>query len=530
MYQNSYGREKPLSAAVGARLLLLFFATVTVVMLFISKDSYLHDMFNHNDSAWFFMCGKAWMNGLTPYIDFSDSKGPLLWLIYGVGYLLSPRDYVGVFWLSCVAYTVTLYLNFLTARIFLRDTKVSALVAVTMLNFYLAVVLHNETRCEDFTLPMLSAAIWGVCRWLYAPGASMVNAAMLVGVAFGGTLLMKFNIAATTIGIVGYLLYAAWQKRGRMLVAIGWMAFGVAIVVLPFVVYFLVKGCLLAFVYEYFVLTLETTAVKSPVLVGLSSMLLPASILTLVCCVIGVWLFSGITLRHRYFPAVAFALCYMLTVLHAQKHYFAVCMPYALFLLIAVASWFRLHRLSVVKTVVIGVLLTVFVTFTNLFGHDLRNRDFGDFFTQDNIARRTYYTYEYLISQVESPRVVNMNDGAGIGIMSEALPACKYWSLQWGATPLMRQDIMDACRTGKADFAVVNRISKAERKQLKAWGYHEYDYSSDIYDNVLLSKRQLRLPSKDFHVEKMDIVLKRTIDEIKSRQGTDGVVNIPIVK
>lgn len=49
-----------------------------------------------------------------------------------------------------------------------------------------------------------------------------------------------------------------------------------------------------------------------------------------------------------------------------------------------------------------------------------------------------------------------------------------------------------------ADFAVVNRNSLAERKQLKAWGWHEYDYSSDIYDNVLLSKRKLRLLPKKF--------------------------------
>ena len=29
------------------------------------------------------------MNGMVPYVDFTDSKGPSLWLIYGIGYLLS---------------------------------------------------------------------------------------------------------------------------------------------------------------------------------------------------------------------------------------------------------------------------------------------------------------------------------------------------------------------------------------------------------------------------------------------------------
>ena len=40
-------------------LLLTIFAVV--VLLFISKDSYLHDMGNHYDSAWFLSCGRAWV-------------------------------------------------------------------------------------------------------------------------------------------------------------------------------------------------------------------------------------------------------------------------------------------------------------------------------------------------------------------------------------------------------------------------------------------------------------------------------------
>jgi hypothetical protein len=51
---------------------------VSLVLLLISKDSYTHDLFNKADSGWFFMCGKAWMSGLRPYVDFADSKGPLL--------------------------------------------------------------------------------------------------------------------------------------------------------------------------------------------------------------------------------------------------------------------------------------------------------------------------------------------------------------------------------------------------------------------------------------------------------------------
>ena len=98
---------------------LIMLVMAAAIMMLLSRDSYLYLLGPRCDSAWFFMCGKAWMNGMVPYVDFADSKGPLLWLIYGVGYLLSHYDYHGVFWVSVVVYSFTFYFLFTPARIFL---------------------------------------------------------------------------------------------------------------------------------------------------------------------------------------------------------------------------------------------------------------------------------------------------------------------------------------------------------------------------------------------------------------------------
>lgn len=83
----------------------IFIASYIIICLFlISTDSFTHDLYIRDDSAIYFMSGKAWMNGLVPYTDFADSKGPLLWLIYGIAYLLSPYNYLGVFFVHCIAY------------------------------------------------------------------------------------------------------------------------------------------------------------------------------------------------------------------------------------------------------------------------------------------------------------------------------------------------------------------------------------------------------------------------------------------
>ena len=101
------------------KLLAAFFLFSVLTLLFASPDSYLYDLWLREDSAWFFVNGKAWMNGMEPYVDFADSKGPLLFLIYGIGYLLSPYNYLGIFWLSCIVYTICFFLTYKPARIFI---------------------------------------------------------------------------------------------------------------------------------------------------------------------------------------------------------------------------------------------------------------------------------------------------------------------------------------------------------------------------------------------------------------------------
>ena len=86
-----------------------------VILLVLSPDSYTHQVYGRLDSAMFFMQGHAWTKGMVPYVDFTDSKGPLLFLIYAVGAWLSPTTYHGVFWISVIVYTLIFYFTYRSA-------------------------------------------------------------------------------------------------------------------------------------------------------------------------------------------------------------------------------------------------------------------------------------------------------------------------------------------------------------------------------------------------------------------------------
>ena len=86
-----------------------FFVATFLVLFFCIHESYLYSHIFIYDSAWYFICGKAWIEGLKPYIDFADSKGPLLWSIYALAYKLHSYSLVGVLWLASGFYTLTLW-------------------------------------------------------------------------------------------------------------------------------------------------------------------------------------------------------------------------------------------------------------------------------------------------------------------------------------------------------------------------------------------------------------------------------------
>lgn len=137
--------------------------------MWLSPDSFLMAYWSPRcDSAWFFTCGKAWMEGMTPYVDFADSKGPLLWLIYGIGYLLSPTSYIGVFWLSVLAYTFTFAILWRTSRIFVGRRE-AAFVLVMMSVLLFLREIHDEVRAEDFCMPWICVGIYCVTRSLLQP-------------------------------------------------------------------------------------------------------------------------------------------------------------------------------------------------------------------------------------------------------------------------------------------------------------------------------------------------------------------------
>ncbi len=441
--------------------------------MWLSPDSFLMAYWSPRcDSAWFFTCGKAWMEGMTPYVDFADSKGPLLWLIYGIGYLLSPTSYIGVFWLSVLAYTFTFAILWRTARLFVGRRE-AALVLVLMSVLLFFRLYHEEVRAEDFCMPWICVGIYCMTKVLLHPSDKKLRKyAFWLGVGMSWCLLIKWNLFVMMGGMAIAVAIVALQRHCVSAVVCG--AVGIILPLLPFAVYFMVKGCFADMVNEYFVNTFLITdngygEAMWKIFIVKNITNWPIALRTIGECA----LFAGIGLfcRHRCFSwwiLFAFVPFFLFIELKAPVGYYtAATIPFFVYPLseFAYMSFGLLHRMSSRQYF---AFLTAFFLVGILF-----NIHTGSLVFMAGNPPEKFVATEQILMHKPFCRIMYSKYDIGWGLRARALPACKYWALQNGASETMKEERAKAIGARRADYIIAIPDYAHDRKWMLSCGYRQ---------------------------------------------------------
>lgn len=489
------------------------FAYAFVLLLFLSPDSYLYDVFQRCDTAWFFMCGKAWMNGMVPYVDFADSKGPLLWLIYGCGYLLSPHSYVGVFWLSSLFYAATFVLAYRLARLFV-DGKTALMVLALLPLALFWKGIHYEVRAEDFCYPFIMYCLYGTFRTVKEHDRQMFWPAFGIGVSIMCCLLIKWSVAAMLSGTALVILVYSIKYRKPMGILGG--VLGLLAGFIPFLIYFLLQGNLAAFVHEYFQNT-YTSVSQEPLLLVLFEKLLHhgggRNFITKFAVVALGFLCFCRRYRFSWWICVVPIPFVLLLATPGFRYYFTVLAPLFVVAFIVIAD-FTMKRLPMGRRLFCCVCIAVVVcgmVYNFKRPHSLCFRP--------NAYRQTFYDMEALLGSVGQPKVLCFTENS-VGVTVGALPACKYWALQNGATPEMHADREKALKERKADYIIISKTEIGDEvfglsnKALADNGYVFCGRTIGEFGELnqfVYCRRELLRPIPHAQFTTMDLLLKRDI-------------------
>lgn len=229
-------------------------AVAALVLWLCSKCSPLFAFNDWMDANIFYTMGKSLFNGKVLYRDVFDHKGPVLYLLYGVGWLLDGTGFTGVFLLEIAAFGWFLHSG-LQAAERLAGRPLHPVWAV------LPAVLITSSRAfshggsaEEFLLPLLAAALCAMLEAWQAECPLPLVAVCFQGFLAGCALWLKYTVLGyylvwVALLTVMYLRRGWYRALGR---SCGVYLAGMALATLPWVLYFGWHGALTDWFGAYF--------------------------------------------------------------------------------------------------------------------------------------------------------------------------------------------------------------------------------------------------------------------------------------
>ena len=232
--------------------LLLCFFLAFVCITVCSKNSFLYAFNDWVDANAFFTMGKGFVNGLVPYLDLFEQKGPILYLIYGIGYLFSHDSFFGIYLLEIISYTVFLYFSFKIASLYLD--KKYAILACSLLGAIIAssTSFVQGGSAEEFCLPLFAISFYS---FLTYTNQDKVKPKLLIlnGLFAGIVTLIKFNLLGFWFIWMALIFFKTiFQKKYKEAIfSCGYFLLGMFIPIVLTILYFLIVEGLQDFIECY---------------------------------------------------------------------------------------------------------------------------------------------------------------------------------------------------------------------------------------------------------------------------------------
>lgn len=223
-------------------MLLFAFAFLSIFSIFTSPFTVQVG----RDAAFFRVVGQGMTEGLLPYRDFFDMKGPYMFLIQYISQLIC-FGRIGCFIYQLLNLTV---IFLILDRIHLSAApKLGYAKRFLMLlpySWVMAVTFEGGNLTEEFSLPFLLICIYCSVKYFTNPNPEKhpILYAFIYGAAFGVIALIRITNAATICALVAYILFTLILKKQYINILHNALAFllGLVLAVIPAVIYCLCSG------------------------------------------------------------------------------------------------------------------------------------------------------------------------------------------------------------------------------------------------------------------------------------------------
>ena len=477
----------------------------TILLLFTSKNSFLYIFNDWVDANAFFTVGKSIMNGVVPYRDLFEQKGLILYLIYGIGYLLSHKTFYGVFILEIISFSVFLYYIHKIFNLYFE--KKYSLLLLPIFTFIITTCgsfVHGGS-CEEFCFPYLAISLYYFIKHFKIK--NLTNKEIIInGIMSGIVFMMKYTIIGFWIGfviffLIDYLLKKQIKESFNFVIK---FLLGMIIPIGICFMYLLIIGGLKDYIIDYFIINITAYTKKEKLkLIKRIIKIILYSIegLTksgyLVLELISLIPFSLLLFKEKKQLKFGFITLFLFTDFFIycglQNHrYYAL--PLTIFIiitLIAVISLLKkyLDKILLKKNITIILTIFLFILSTSL------SYNYANYKYFLNYKRKDLFQYKYAkyIMKYDNPTILNMGFlDVGLYTLTGVIPNTKFFEVQnidYDKFPNNLDDMKYNVENKKVKFIVY--VIDKQNETIPGYIYNNYKL---VYnDNYMYEYRQINV-------------------------------------
>lgn len=239
--------------------------TATVILLFCSQNSPFYPMNDWVDVNAFFTVGKGMVRGVIPYKDLFEQKGPILYLIYGIGSLITNHSFLGVFIIECIFQSICLYYAYKIIKLFIHEKY-----AFIILPIMFTVVCTCNSFChggsaEEFCFPFFMISLYHFINYL-KNNQMNCKTIFINGLIAGIIFLIKYNLCGFWFAWMMFVFFNhVFKKQFKKGIEYCFIFLGGMIIpFLLFSIYFIINGAFDDFFHTYFIINTMKYGNTSP--------------------------------------------------------------------------------------------------------------------------------------------------------------------------------------------------------------------------------------------------------------------------
>lgn len=214
-----------------------------LLMLLLTRSSFLYPYNNWDDSNSYFSMGKSMFHGILIYRDLFDQKGPYLYFLYGLCSLVSGTTFRGVFLMEILLGAADLLLIGRILKLFCRPRTAAFLSPILFACMCASKSFYWGGCAEEICLPFLLFPLYVLLRTLQHnrwTGFSPRDV-FLSGLCCGFVFCVKFTLMGFFLGFALSVILTcrSFREFARLT---GWFLLGTLLPFVPWVIYFGITG------------------------------------------------------------------------------------------------------------------------------------------------------------------------------------------------------------------------------------------------------------------------------------------------